>query len=58
MVFKILGDVEVDFSVSDGDQVEKGRHFGQVSGDAKKNSYGGKSCFKLYAKNVWNSNPY
>ena len=36
MVFKILGDVEVDFSVSDGDQVEKGQHFGQVSGDAKK----------------------
>lgn len=36
MVFKILGDVEVDFSVSDGDQVEKGKHFGQVSGDAKK----------------------
>ncbi|WP_283695783.1 carboxylating nicotinate-nucleotide diphosphorylase [Clostridium perfringens] len=36
MVFKILGDVEVDFSVSDGDQVEKGQHFGQVSGEAKK----------------------
>lgn len=36
MVFKILGDVEADFSVSDGDQVEKGQHFGQVSGDAKK----------------------
>ncbi|HAT4348803.1 TPA: carboxylating nicotinate-nucleotide diphosphorylase [Clostridium perfringens] len=36
MVFKILRDVEVDFSVSDGDQVEKGQHFGQVSGDAKK----------------------
>ncbi|WP_124041085.1 carboxylating nicotinate-nucleotide diphosphorylase [Clostridium perfringens] len=36
MVFKILGDVEVDFSVSDGDQVEKGQHFGEVSGDAKK----------------------
>ncbi|EJT6171502.1 carboxylating nicotinate-nucleotide diphosphorylase [Clostridium perfringens] len=36
MVFKILGDVEVDFSVSDGDQVEKGQHFGEVFGDAKK----------------------
>ena len=36
MVFKILGDVEVDFSVNDGEKVEKGQHFGQVSGDAKK----------------------
>ena len=36
MVFKILGDVEVDFSVNDGEEVEKGQHFGQVSGDAKK----------------------
>ena len=36
MVFKILGDVEVDFSVNDGEVVEKGQHFGQVSGDAKK----------------------
>ncbi|ELC8351200.1 carboxylating nicotinate-nucleotide diphosphorylase [Clostridium perfringens] len=36
MVFKILGDVEVDFSVNDGEEVEKGKHFGQVSGDAKK----------------------
>ncbi len=36
MVFKILGDVEVEFSVNDGDEVEKGQHFGQVSGDAKK----------------------
>ncbi|WP_415341222.1 carboxylating nicotinate-nucleotide diphosphorylase [Clostridium perfringens] len=36
IVFKILGDVEVKFSVNDGDQVEKGQHFGQVSGDAKK----------------------
>ncbi len=59
MVFKILGDVEVDFSVNDGEEVEKGQHFGQVSGDAKKkNSYGRKSCSKLYAKNVWNSNSY
>lgn len=36
MVFKILGDVEVDFSVNDGEEVEKRQHFGQVSGDAKK----------------------
>ena len=36
MVFKILGDVEVDFSVNDGEEVEKGQYFGQVSGDAKK----------------------
>ena len=36
MVFKILGDVEVDFSVNDAEEVEKGQHFGQVSGDAKK----------------------
>ena len=36
MVFKILGDVEVDFSVNDGEEVEEGQHFGQVSGDAKK----------------------
>ncbi|MCX0384591.1 carboxylating nicotinate-nucleotide diphosphorylase [Clostridium perfringens] len=36
MVFKILGDVEVDFSVNDGEEVEKGQQFGQVSGDAKK----------------------
>ncbi len=36
MVFKILGDVEVDFSVNDGEEVEKGQNFGQVSGDAKK----------------------
>ena len=36
MVFKILGDVEVEFSVNDGEEVEKGQHFGQVSGDAKK----------------------
>ena len=36
IVFKILGDVEVDFSVNDGEKVEKGQHFGQVSGDAKK----------------------
>lgn len=36
MVFKILGDVEVNFSVNDGEEVEKGHHFGQVSGDAKK----------------------
>lgn len=36
MVFKILGDVEVDFSVNDGEEVERGQHFGQVSGDAKK----------------------
>ena len=36
MVFKTLGDVEVDFSVNDGEEVEKGQYFGQVSGDAKK----------------------
>lgn len=36
MVFKILGDVEVDFSVNDGEKVEKGQHFGEVFGDAKK----------------------
>ncbi|WP_415320089.1 carboxylating nicotinate-nucleotide diphosphorylase [Clostridium perfringens] len=36
MVFKILGDVEVNFSVNDGDVVEKGQHFGEVFGDAKK----------------------
>ena len=36
MVFKILGDVEVNFSVNDGEEVEKGQYFGQVSGDAKK----------------------
>ena len=57
MVFKILGDVEVDFSVNDGEEVEKGQHFGQVW-RCKKNSYGRKGSFKLYAKNVWNSNPY
>lgn len=36
MVFKILGDVEVNFSVNDGDEVEEGQHFGEVFGDAKK----------------------
>ena len=36
MVFKILGDVEVDFSVNDGEEVEEGQHFGEVFGDAKK----------------------
>ncbi|MCX0378990.1 carboxylating nicotinate-nucleotide diphosphorylase [Clostridium perfringens] len=36
MVFKILGDVEVKFSVNDGEEVEKGQHFGEVFGDAKK----------------------
>ncbi|MDZ4992087.1 carboxylating nicotinate-nucleotide diphosphorylase [Clostridium perfringens] len=35
MVFKILGDVEVKFSVNDGDEVKKGERFGKVSGDAK-----------------------
>uniref|UniRef100_UPI0039ECAFAE carboxylating nicotinate-nucleotide diphosphorylase n=1 Tax=Clostridium perfringens TaxID=1502 RepID=UPI0039ECAFAE len=36
MVFKILGDVEVNFSVNDGEEVEEGQHFGEVFGDAKK----------------------
>lgn len=36
MVFKILGDVEVNFSVNDWEEVEKGQHFGEVFGDAKK----------------------
>ena len=36
MVFKILGDVEVNFSVNDGEEVEKGQHFGEAFGDAKK----------------------
>ncbi|HAT4283942.1 TPA: carboxylating nicotinate-nucleotide diphosphorylase [Clostridium perfringens] len=36
MVFKILGDVAVNFSVNDGEEVEEGQHFGEVFGDAKK----------------------
>lgn len=36
MVFKILGDIEVNFSVNDGEEVEEGQHFGEVFGDAKK----------------------
>lgn len=36
MVFKILEDVEVNFSVNDGEEVEEGQHFGEVFGDAKK----------------------
>lgn len=36
MVFKILGDVDVTFSIVDGCQVKKGEVFGQVIGDAKK----------------------
>lgn len=36
MVFNILGDVEVNFSVNDGEEVEEGQHFGEVFGDAKK----------------------
>lgn len=35
MVFKILGHVEVKFSVKDGDEIKKGECFGEVSGDAK-----------------------
>ncbi|MDZ5254487.1 carboxylating nicotinate-nucleotide diphosphorylase [Clostridium sp. LIBA-8841] len=35
MVFKILGGVEVKFSVKDGDEIKKGECFGEVSGDAK-----------------------
>lgn len=35
MVFKILGNVEVEFSVKDGDEIKKGECFGEVSGDAK-----------------------
>lgn len=35
MVFKILGHVEVSFSVKDGDEIKKGEHLGYVLGDAK-----------------------
>lgn len=35
MVFKLLGNVEVSFSVRDGDEIKKGECFGEVSGDAK-----------------------
>lgn len=35
MVFKILGHVEVKFSVKDGDEIKKGEHLGYVLGDAK-----------------------
>lgn len=35
-VFKILGDVEVKFSVKEGEEVLKGQCFGEVFGDAKK----------------------
>lgn len=35
MIFKILGHVEVKFSVKDGDEIKKGECFGEVSGDAK-----------------------
>lgn len=35
MVFKLLGNVEVSFSVRDGDEVKKGEHLGYVLGDAK-----------------------
>lgn len=35
MVFKILGHVEVKFSVKDGDEIKKGEYLGYVLGDAK-----------------------
>lgn len=35
MVFKILGEVEVNFFLKDGDEVKKGEKFGEVFGDAK-----------------------
>ena len=35
-VFKILGDVEVKFSVKEGEEVLKGQCFGEFFGDAKK----------------------
>lgn len=35
MVFKLLGNVEVSFSVRDGDEIKKGECFGEVSGEAK-----------------------
>ena len=56
-VFKILGDVEVKFSVKEGEEVLRDSALESFL-EMLKNSYGRKSCLKLYAKNVWNSNTY
>lgn len=53
-VFKILGDVEVKFSVKEGEEVLRDSALESFL-EMLKNSYGRKSCLKLYAKNVWNS---